>query len=112
MATQRKLYIGSNYGPLNFFNLDGTPMESAPYVTLHNKHTGKYYVADSVAQTDDEVSYDAVFTAAITSRMTEGMYALEVFSDSTMKNMRRYDAEFIVAITVSPTPGQINVSQL
>ncbi|MBQ6764038.1 MAG: hypothetical protein IJP45_02510 [Paludibacteraceae bacterium] len=112
MATQRKLYIGANYGRLNFYNEDGTPMESAPYVTLHNKHTGKYYVADSVALAEDELSYDAVFTTAVTSRMTEGVYALEVFSDSTMKNIRRYDAEYVVAVVVSPTPGQINVSKL
>lgn len=105
-----KLLIGSNFGVLNFYNENGTAVEQAPYVTLHSKETGKYYVADSVTPNEDGVSYDAVFTAAVTARMTPRLYNLEVFTDSTMQTNTYYEEDYAIALVVSPTPGQTNNS--
>lgn len=103
---KRRVYIGSNFGGLNFYELNGDPMEAAPYVTLHDKDRNKYYVADSVTPNEDEVSYDAVFTAAVTEKMQEGNLRLVVFSDSTMANCRYFEEDFAIATKVPPTPGQ------
>lgn len=107
MSKQRTLYIGSHFGGLNFFEEDGSPMAAAPYVTLHDRLRKKYYVADSVNPNVDGVSYDAVFSADVTVKMKEGNLALVVFSDSTMENCRLRIQDFAVAVTVPPTPGQI-----
>ena len=82
-------------------------MAAAPYVTLHDRLRKKYYVADSVTRNVDGVSYDAVFSADVTVKMKEGNLALVVFSDSTMANCRLRIQDFVVAVTVPPTPGQI-----
>ena len=82
-------------------------MAAAPYVTLHDRLRKKYYVADSVNPNVDGVSYDAVFSADVTVKMKEGNLALVVFSDSTMENCRLRIQDFVVAVTVPPTPGQI-----
>ena len=111
MNCKRFLYIGANFGTLNFFEEDGTAVAQAPYVTLHSKEEGKYYVADSVTLNEDEVSYDAVFTSDVTKRMKEGEYALEVYTDETMTNQRYYDPRFCTAVIVSATPGQQNDSK-
>lgn len=81
-------------------------MAAAPYVTLHDRLRKKYYVADSVNPNIDGVSYDAVFSADVTVKMKEGNLALVVFSDSTMENCRLRIQDFVVAVTVPPTPGQ------
>ena len=107
MSKQRTLYIGSHFGGLNFFEEDGSPMAAAPYVTLHDRYRKKYYVADSVTPNADGVSYDAIFSADVTVKMEEGYLALVVFSDSTMANCRLFRQDFAVAVTVPPTPGQI-----
>lgn len=107
MIKQRTLYIGSHFGGLNFFEEDGSPMAAAPYVTLHDRWRKKYYVADSVNPNVDGVSYDAVFSADVTVKMKEGNLALVVFTDSTMANCRLRIQDFAVAVTVPPTPGQI-----
>lgn len=104
---KRKVFIGSNFGGLNFYNEDGTPMEITPYVTLHSREKGEYYVADHVGGNEDGVSIDAVFTAQVTERMTPGLYALEVYNSSDMEAMIYYEDEFAIAIVVSATPGQI-----
>ena len=106
MSKQRTLYIGSHFGGLNFFEEDGSPIASAPYVTLHDRARNKYYVADSVTPNADGVSYDAVFSADVTVKMEEGNLALVVFSDSTMANCRLRIQDFATAVTVPPTPGQ------
>lgn len=106
MSKQRTLYIGSHFGGLNFFEEDGSPMAAAPYVTLHDRLRKKYYVADSVNPNIDGVSYDAVFSADVTVKMKEGNIALVVFTDSTMENCRLRIQDFVVAVTVPPTPGQ------
>ena len=106
MSKQRTLYIGSHFGGLNFYEEDGTPMAAAPYVTLHDRARNKYYVADSVTQNEDQVSYDAVFTADVTVKMQEGNLALVVFADNTMGNCRLRIQDFATAVTVPPTPGQ------
>ena len=54
------------------------------------------------------MTMDAAFSAAVTSRMTEGNYALEVFMDSSMTTMVYYDGDHCTAVIVAPTPGQIN----
>ena len=108
--TKRQLYIGSNFAGLNFYELDGTAMAAAPYVTLHDRERGKYYVADTVRLAEDEVSYDAAFSAAVTSRMQPGPLALEVFTASDMKNARLVAIDWVTAIKVSPTPGEQNDS--
>lgn len=108
MKPRNLLFIGSNYGGLNFFNEDGSPLTTNICCCLHNKITGKYYVADYVAPNKDEMTMDAVFSAAVTSRMTEGNYALEVFTDSTMAAMVYYDGDYCTAVIVAPTPGQTN----
>ena len=102
---KEKLYIGSNFGTLNFFNEDGTPLTSAPYVTLHSKEEGKYFVARTQAN-EDGVTYDAVFQADVTERMTPRLYALEVYDSSAMTNMLYYDEEYAIAIVASSTNSQ------
>lgn len=104
------LFIGSDFAGLNFYNEDGTPMTEAPYVTLHNVEDGEYFVADVVQANEDGATYDAAFTAAVTSRMSPKLYNLEVFTDSTMTTMLRYIAEYAIGTIVSPTPGQVNNS--
>lgn len=111
MICKRKLFIGANFSGLNFFEQDGTPLTAAPYVTLHSKDEGKYYVADIVTPNEDGVSYDAAFSANVTKRMKEGVLALEVYSDNTMANLRYYDPLFCAAVVVSPTPGEKNDSE-
>ena len=108
MKQRNLLFIGTNYGGLNFYNEDGTPLTDNICVCLHNKVTGKYYVADYTAPNTDGMTIDAAFSAAVTSRMTEGNYALEVFTDSSMTTMLNYDPEHVVAVIVAPTPGQHN----
>ena len=53
------------------------------------------------------MSYDAIFSADVTVKMEEGYLALVVFSDSTMENCRLRIQDFATAVTVPPTPGQI-----
>lgn len=108
MKQRNLLFIGSNYGGLNFYNEDGTPFNKNICCCLHNKVTGKYYVADYIAPNKDEMTMDAAFSAAVTSRMTEGNYALEVFMDSSMTTMVYYDGDYCTAVIVAPTPGQTN----
>ena len=105
-----KVMIGANFGCINLFNKNGTPLDYAPYVTLHNLQTKKYYVADSVTPNEDEVSYDAAFSAAVTVRMTPGLYNLEIYTDSTMRTNIAYEEDWAHAIVVDPTPGQENDS--
>jgi hypothetical protein len=107
MKQRNLLFIGSNYGGLNFYNEDGTAL-STLCVCLHNKVTGRYYIADYTQPAADGVTIDAAFSATVTSRMTEGNYALEVFTDSAMATMVYYDADYCTAVIVAPTPGQTN----
>lgn len=100
------LFIGSNYGGLNFYNEDGTPLTTL-CCCLHNKVTGRYYIAD-YTQTAADGTIDVAFSAAVTSRMTEGVYALEVFTDNSMSTMMYYDSDYCTAVIVAPTPGQTN----
>lgn len=109
---QEKIFLGSDFAGLNFYNEDGSPMTQAPYVTLHSVATGDYYVADLVQSNEDGLTYDAAFTAAVTSRMKEILYNLEVYSDSTMANMIYYKKDYAIGIIVSPTPGQVNNSSV
>ena len=99
------LYIGCDFGGVRFFNEDGTAMAAAPYPTLHDLKTKKYYVADTIAQQEDG-SYIAKWSASVTREMAVGVYNLEVFADSTMELMIRYNRAFANAIVVSPTPGE------
>ena len=105
-----KVMIGANFGVINLFNKNGTALDYAPYVTLHNLQTKKYYVADSVTPNEDEVSYDAAFSADVTVRMTPGLYNLEIYTDSTMRTNIAYEQDWATAIVVDPTPGQENDS--
>jgi hypothetical protein len=105
-----KVMIGANFGCINLFNKNGTPLDYAPYVTLHNLQTKKYYVADSVTPNEDEVSYDAAFSSDVTVRMTPGLYNLEIYTDSTMRTNIAYEEDWAHAIVVDPTPGQENDS--
>lgn len=109
MAKER-VFIGSDFAGLNFYNLDGTPMTSAPYVTLHSVATGEYFVADVVQLNEDGATYDAAFTSAVTSRMDPVLYNIEVYSDSTMASLLYYEDEYAIGTIVSPTPGQVNDS--
>lgn len=104
---QRILFIGSNFGGLNFYNEDGTPMEYTPYVTLHDRDRGKYYVADHVVGNEDGATVDAVFTQQVTECMSPGLYDLEVYTSEDMQTMVKYIQGFANAIVVSATPGQI-----
>lgn len=110
MATIRQLYIGSNFAGLNLYEENGTAMASAPYVTLHDRERGKYYVADHVQLNEDEVSYDVAWSAEVTERMQPGSLALEVFTASNMENARLVAPDWVIAIKVSPTPGEENDS--
>lgn len=107
---QEKIFLGSDFGVINLFNEDGTPLTYPPYVTLHSKATGEYYVADRVVQNQDGVTYDATFTADVTSRMKPILYAIEVYTDSTMVSMVRYINDYAIGTIVAPTPGQVNNS--
>lgn len=107
MAAGGILYIGCDFGGVHFFNEDGTAMAAAPYPTLHDLKTKKYYVADTIAQQEDG-SYVAKWSASVTREMAVGVYNLEVFADSTMELMIRYQRAFANAIVVSPTPGEEN----
>lgn len=107
---KRQLYIGSDFGGLNFYEEDGSAMTAAPYVTLHDRLRNKYYVADIVIPNADGKSYDAVFSSGITTNMSEGPHHLVVFADSTMKAVRYREQDFCIAMTVPPSPGQINDS--
>lgn len=102
------IFIGSDFGVINVFNEDGTAMTSAPYVVLHSKATGEYYVADSVVQNEDQATYDVTFTAEVTKRMSAISYAIEVYSDNSMTTMLRYINDYATGVIVSPTPGQVN----
>lgn len=109
MARER-LFLGSDFAGLNFYNEDGTPMTSAPFVTLHSVEKGEYFVADVVQPNEDGATYDAAFTAAVTSRMSPVLYDLEVYADSSMATMLHYISEYAIGTIVSPTPGQVNDS--
>lgn len=105
----RDLYIGSLFEIGNVFNEDGTAMEQAPYVTLHDKGRNEYYVADAV--TPDNGDYYAAFTKEVTKKMNDDtVLALEIFENDTMARCVKYDPNYAVARKVSATPGQINAS--
>lgn len=104
----RDLYIGSLFEVGNIFNEDGTAMEQAPYVTLHDLARDKYYVANTV--TPDNGDYYAAFTKLVTAKMEEGKLALEIYENSTLAKLIKYDPEYAVARKVSATPGQTNAS--
>ena len=106
---QRTLFIGSNFGGLNFYNEDGTPMDYMPHVTLHDRERGEYYVADHVVGNEDGASVDAVFTQEVTERMSPGLLDLEVYTSPDMQTMVKYIQGFANAIVVSATPGQIQI---
>lgn len=106
MKQRNLLFIGSNYGGLNFYNEDGTALSSL-CVCLHNKVTGRYYIAD-YTQASADGTIDAAFSAAVTSRMAEGNYTLEVFTDANMETLVYYDGDYCTAVIVAPTPGQHN----
>lgn len=108
---QRDLYIGSDFGGINLFNEDGTAIASAPYVTLHDIPHSEYYVATSVTRNADNKTFDVVFNKNITKKMhPDTVLALEIYADSTMALMIKYDRAFARTIVVSPTPGQSVIS--
>lgn len=103
---KEKLYIGSNFGTLNFYNEDGTPLERPPFVTLHNKEEGKYFVADMITPNEDGVTYDVIFSKDVTKQMSPRLYTLEAYDDANRHNMLYHEEEYAIGTIASSTPGQ------
>lgn len=103
------LFIGTGYAVGEVFNENGDAMTTQPCLCLHQEDGNKYYVADSYEQT--AAGYLVGFSAAVTERMTPGVYNLECYEDSSMNNMLEFDRRRVVAMVVSASPEQINDSQ-
>ena len=103
---KEKLYIGANFGTLNFFNEDGTPLTRAPFVTLHNKEEGKYFIADILTPNEDGCTYDVIFSDRVTSQMSPRLYTLEAYDDAHRQNLLYHEEEYAIGTIASSTPGQ------
>ena len=96
------LYIGSKYeiGKIRF--ADGSAFEDTPYVVLYSTSSKKYYVADVTAGEDN--SYEAVISAATSSTMQPGVYALEIYADDSMEDILKRENESVKAVKAAASP--------
>lgn len=78
---QERLLIGSDFEIEGIGYKDGSEFEAAPFVVLHSQATRKYFGVTAEWDNDNDV-YKVTFPAALTDKMSEGSYDLEIYSDS------------------------------
>ena len=95
-----QIYIGAPYNG-GVVTKDGSVFPDAPRIALYNRATKKAYECTGTARQGG--GYDFTFSAELTSMMSQGVYALEIYNNDRSVMYRRID-EFcrVVPCRVSP----------
>lgn len=101
MAT---IHIGSDFKELRLREKGGFVFANEPYAVLFNKQKGMYYAADDYTRLSD--GYDVNWTSDVTEKMIPGIYTLEVYADSTKKDMFYRKEAYATAVIVAASPEQ------
>lgn len=94
------IYIGAPYN-VGVVTKDGSVFPDVPCIALYNRATKRAYECTGTARQDG--GYDFTFSAELTSMMSQGVYALEIYNNDRSVMYKRID-EFgrVVPCRVSP----------